>query len=100
MWAEFCDIYLEDKIDKRLETDVINKVFEVLSEKYKKEESEEGMKFLEAVEYMKQGRICMDCNGRNYRIENNKLCHQISFNEWIECQNYEVPTASRWYLTD
>lgn len=99
MWAEFCDIYLEDKIDKRLEIDTVNEVPKKLTERYKEESKDEGLDFLEAIEYMKQGRICNDFNGHSYKIVNDEFYHQLN-NNWIKCWNYEIPTASRWYLVD
>lgn len=69
MWAEYCDIYRNNSIT-----------------------------FLEAIEFMKLGNICEDSNGHRYKIKGNRIYHQLSYNNWIECLNYEIPTAGKWYL--
>lgn len=49
---------------------------------------------------MKLGAICEDINGHKYKIKNNKIYHQLSYNNWVECLNYEIHTSSKWYVSN
>lgn len=65
MWAEYCVTY-----------------------------NDKSISFLEAIDFMKQGDICKDINGHEYKIKQNKIYRKLSHNNWVECLNYTIPTSS------